>query len=180
LGHLDSRYRVPRGRRRPDGACRACARVYVDFELHPVHQSSRRLARAELAFVSGAPLLDGLWELCLPTPPDPAPVLAELARVIRKGQTNIDFTLVWEHRQTRSVLKEGFATLGDALASLSTQVEGCVMELGESISSATAELTKAQQQARDRLDSAADRQIAIAEKQDKKLDNIQRGRYLPP
>ena len=50
--------------------------------------------------------------------PDPTPIVEQLRRVVRMGQTSIDFALIWEQRMTRRVLALGFNTLHDAIEGL--------------------------------------------------------------
>ena len=113
----------------------------------------------------------------LPDVPEPTLVLQALARVVRQGQTNIDFALVWEHRQTRKVLIAGFQTLGEAIRDLGSQIDSSFGELQGCIASSARQLAD---ESRDSLAGASEQQLKLQREQDGKLDNIQRGRYLPP
>jgi hypothetical protein len=54
--------------------------------------------------------------------PDPTPVIEQLCRLERMGQTNHQFASIWEERATRSVLLAGFATLQEGLAAVGTSL----------------------------------------------------------
>jgi len=56
--------------------------------------------------------------------PDPAPAVGELRRLVRMGQTNIDFAHIWEHHKTRNVLVLGFGTLGESIEGIGAEVLG--------------------------------------------------------
>jgi hypothetical protein len=101
--------------------------------------------------------------------PDPAPVLNDLRRVVRMGQTNFQFANIWEHRRTREVMIAGFHTLGEAVNNLGSVVENSLGSLQQSISSDMARLAQEQIKTRDSLD----RRMM---EQNRMLDNIQHRR----
>lgn len=54
---------------------------------------------------------------------------ADLQQLIRKGQTDINFALIWEQRQTREVFISGFNTLAEALSSVEDSLTGALLDL---------------------------------------------------
>jgi hypothetical protein len=98
--------------------------------------------------------------------PDPSPVLQDLRRVLRMGQTNFQFANIWEHRRTREVMIAGFRTLGEAVSNLGSVVENSHSALEQSISSDVARLVQEEIRSRDSLD----RRMV---EQNRMLDNIQ-------
>ena len=65
--------------------------------------------------------------------PNPAPVIERFYELLRMGQTNFEFAVIWEHRKTREVLIAGFKTLGDAIEYLGSIVKFSVAHLELSI-----------------------------------------------
>lgn len=47
--------------------------------------------------------------------PNPMPIADRLRSVVRRGQTNFQFAMIWEQRKTRRVLVYGFSTLEQAI-----------------------------------------------------------------
>ena len=101
--------------------------------------------------------------------PNPAPVVNELRRIVRMGQTNFQFANIWEHRRTREVMIAGFRTLGEAVNSLGSTVESSLFGLQQSISSDMAKSVQEEIRTRDSLD----RRML---EQNRMLDNIQHHR----
>jgi hypothetical protein len=101
--------------------------------------------------------------------PNPTPVLNELRRVVRMGQTNFQFANIWEHRRTREVMIAGFRTLGEAVSNLGSTLESSLYGLEQSISSDVARSVQEQIKTRDSLD----RRLL---EQNRMLDNIQHHR----
>lgn len=64
-----------------------------------------------------------------------ANTLADYARTVRRGQTNIDFATIYEHRATRAVLIEGFGNLAAALHGISAAVVDAVQAVQVTIDS---------------------------------------------
>ena len=58
----------------------------------------------------------GTRPLNIRTKPDITPLRTELARVVRMGQTNIDFARIWELRKNRQVTTEPIADLENNVA----------------------------------------------------------------
>jgi hypothetical protein len=100
------------------------------------------------------------------TIPDATPVLTELRRVVRMGQTNFQFANIWEHRRTREVLIAGFRTLGEAVNNLGTTIEYSIQDLRHSVSSDLARVIEEQIKSRELVDQ---RML----EQNRMLDNIQ-------
>lgn len=101
--------------------------------------------------------------------PDPSPVVQELQRLVRRGQTDFQFANIWEHRRTREVLIAGFRTLEDGISNLGYAISSSISDLQSSLSSRLAEIVE--------------RQIALHDtvheqgvEQGRMLDNIQRRR----
>ena len=103
------------------------------------------------------------------TIPNPTPVVNEMRRIVRMGQTNFQFANIWEHRRTREVLIAGFRTLGEAVNNLGGTIEYSISNLQQSISSDVANLVQEQIKTRDTLDK---RMV----EQNRMLDNIQHHR----
>jgi len=101
--------------------------------------------------------------------PDATPVLIELRRVVRMGQTNYQFATIWEQRKTREVLIAGFHTLGEAIDNLGSTVEKSISQLGDSIRSSIGALVEAQISTREVIEEQTRQQGTM-------LDNIQRHR----
>jgi hypothetical protein len=101
--------------------------------------------------------------------PDPSPVINELRRVVRMGQTNFQFANIWEHRRTREVMIAGFRTLGEAVSNLGSTVESAFCGLQQSISNDVAQLVQEEISTRDSL---TERLV----EQNRMLDNIQHHR----
>jgi hypothetical protein len=110
--------------------------------------------------------------------PDATPVLSELRRVVRMGQTNYQFAAIWEQRKTREVLIAGFRTLGEAIDNLGASVEKSISQLNVSLTSAMGALAEAQISTRDAIEAQTKQHGTM-------LDNIQRHReptspFSPP
>jgi len=65
---------------------------------------------------------------------NPAPVVSELNRIVRKGQTNFQFATIFEQKRTQKILIMGFRNLGDAINNLSYSMESAMSELTSSLS----------------------------------------------
>jgi hypothetical protein len=100
------------------------------------------------------------------TMPDASPVLGELRRIVRMGQTNFQFANIWEHRRTREVLIAGFRTLGEAINNLGATIEYSVSNLQQSVSTDLAKLVEEEIKTRETLDKRM-------MEQNRMLDNIQ-------
>lgn len=103
------------------------------------------------------------------TIPAPTPILNELRRVVRIGQTNFQFANIWEHRRTREVLIAGFQTLGEAVNNLGATIENSVYRLEQSVSTDLAKLVHEGIRTRETLDNRS-------LEQNRMLDNIQHHR----
>lgn len=108
--------------------------------------------------------------------PETRPVLNELSRVIRLGQTNYQFANIWEQRRTRQVLIAGFKTLGEALNNLGSVIESSMNDLRTSISANMSALASEQAKTRESLEGFAKQQKQFGDDTSIKLDNIQRKR----
>lgn len=65
---------------------------------------------------------------------DPAPIVNELNRIVRKGQTNFQFATIFEQKKTQKILIMGFQNLSDAINNLSYSMASSINELTASIS----------------------------------------------
>jgi len=101
--------------------------------------------------------------------PDASPVINDLRRVVRMGQTNFQFANIWEHRRTREVLIAGFQTLGEAVNNLGSVLDNSIYNLQQSVSSDNARVVEEQIRTRESLD---ERML----EQNRMLDNIQHHR----
>lgn len=79
---------------------------------------------------------------------EPSPVVQALKTLLRTGQTNFQFAIIWEQRQTREILIAGFQTLGDALANLEGVIFTSVQNLEITLSSGVAQILEEQVRAR--------------------------------
>lgn len=126
-------------------------------------------------------LLDGRNHTFPPFPvdfvnlPDPSTVIDDLFVIVRRGQTavpNPHFYKVWEdrkeHRLTRQVMIQEFATLRDAINNLGRVLNQSIVGLRAAVTSGIGQLGD---------ENAATRKIIDerAREQTKMLDNIQRG-----
>lgn len=100
--------------------------------------------------------------------PDPTNTLDSFRAVVRKGQTDYKFAIIWEHRATRQAIIAGFGTWGEALNGLSTVVSNSFANLQEDLSM---ELNRVVEEQR--------KSLKVLRAQDHKLDNIQRHREPP-
>ena len=60
--------------------------------------------------------------------PNPMPIANDLRSIVRRGQTNFQFAIIWEQYKTRQVLVSGFKTLEEAISGL-TDAVGDVSDL---------------------------------------------------
>lgn len=76
--------------------------------------------------------------------PEPADLVARLARLAREGQKDFQFAVIWEQHKTRRVLVEGFSTLGSTLQELANTLQAsladCTAQVAGAISDATGAL----------------------------------------
>lgn len=86
------------------------------------------------------------------TIPDDVPVVNDLYRIVRLGQTNFQFANIWEHRRTRAVLISGFQTLGEAVNNLRGAITYSISNLRQSITTDVAKLVEEEIMTRDALD----------------------------
>jgi len=100
--------------------------------------------------------------------PDPTPVLEDLKRLVRKGQTDFQFANIWEHRRTREVLIAGFRTLEDGISNLGDAVCSAMSDLQSTLSSGLAEIVEQQISLRETVEAQGEEQIRM-------LDDIRRG-----
>jgi hypothetical protein len=101
--------------------------------------------------------------------PDPSPVVDQLRRIVRMGQTNFQFANIWEHRRTREVLILGFTTLGEAVGNLRGVISDSIYSLQQSVSSDIAILVEEEIRTRETLN---ERMLD----QNRMLDDIQHHR----
>jgi hypothetical protein len=101
--------------------------------------------------------------------PHAVPVINNLRRVVRMGQTNFQFANIWEHRRTREVLIAGFQTLGEAVNNLGSVIDNSINNLQQSVSSDIARVVEEQIRSRESFDQ---RML----EQNRMLDNIQHQR----
>jgi hypothetical protein len=106
-----------------------------------------------------------VFNLASDTLPNPAPVLAELQRIVRMGQTNFQFATIWEQRKTREVLIAGFRTLGEAIDNLGSTIERSMSDLSANVANLVEEQIRTRE--------AIERQTR---EHGEMLDNIQRHR----
>jgi len=102
--------------------------------------------------------------------PDPMPLVEELRRIVRLGQTNFQFANIWEHRQTRKVMIAGFNNLNDAIYGLQQTLQNSVAEFKHTVSSNIAELVEEQAKTRRTLaeEEAITRKALEAQSEDLK------------
>lgn len=112
---------------------------------------------------------------------------ARMAPIIRKAQTDFQFSTIYEQRKTNAILVAGFQSLGDAISGLSNQLMLSMDSLENKLESientfrahhsASMEFSAAiAQEALEQRASIAAEQSAAATKQIEMLDNLQRGR----
>jgi hypothetical protein len=63
----------------------------------------------------------------------------EFGRLVRLGQSNFEFAVIWEHRKTREAVIDGFGTLGDAVTAVGAAINSSLYDIRESIEYAQAE-----------------------------------------
>jgi hypothetical protein len=140
-------------------------------QLDSFNQVVRQLSyNAQRYYMSAKDRQDTFPSFCIRSEalPNPAPVLAELHRIVRMGQTNFQFAWIWEQRKTREVLIAGFRTLGDAIDNLGSTIEHSMSQLASGV----AQLVEEQIRTRETIDTQA-------REHGRMLDNIQRHRKPP-
>ncbi len=95
---------------------------------------------------------------------DPGPVLVELKRLVRLGQTNFQFATIWEQRETREVMLAGFRTLGAAICGMESAVETSIRDLSSSLSAQNASLLGETVEFRKSYEQHAQRHTVILDK----------------
>ena len=101
--------------------------------------------------------------------PDPRPIAEEFRHVVRLGQTDFQFAMIWEQRKTREVLIAGFRTLGEAVENLGNAMATSVSQLEATLSSTIADVAEEVSRSRDSAEERADEQVRM-------LDDIRHGR----
>jgi hypothetical protein len=61
--------------------------------------------------------------------PANVPTIERYYDLVRKAQADIDFALIWEHRQTRAVMIAGFTTLGDMVQNVGSSLQQSLQQL---------------------------------------------------
>jgi hypothetical protein len=126
---------------------------------------------------------------------------ARLGEIVRKSQTDFQFSTIYEQRKTNSILIQGFRTLGDAINGLSTQLSSsfemlstrlgdlerrqqrrheealvATRDLGTSLKNLERSNSEGAAAAARQREGIAGEQASLAMRQLAMLDNIQRGR----
>ena len=99
-------------------------------------------------------------------------VLNEFRRIVRLGQTNRDFAMIWEQRQTRKVLIAGFSTLRDAIYHMSDTIGDSTSLLEKSILSSSTAQNRISEEQRKLLE----KNIELTRRQVKSLEYLSRPR----
>lgn len=87
--------------------------------------------------------------------------------LVRAAQCDFQFAQIWEHRQTRAAVVEGFATLGDAVMGLGAAVAESLGAVRTSIDAATLQYLAAS-------DDRRRRDVAVGEKIDSTARDVRR------
>jgi hypothetical protein len=95
--------------------------------------------------------------------PDPGAILVAFRGIVRKGQTDPQFAMIWELRATRKAIIAGFSSLGEAVNNVSFSLSAAFADLGASVSKETSLLGAEQREGN-----------KLLRQQDRKLDAIQR------
>jgi hypothetical protein len=168
-----------------EGALKCLGRIYdaanrIQGDAWEYEEAVGDLEGPRSAFAVSTSDLDYLKRSCLLTE-------QRMAGVIRKAQTDFQFSTIYEQRRTSSILIAGFQSLGDAINGLADQLSASIDKLGSRLSgleqtfrdqhretmlSAT---TIAEEASAQRAAINAE-QAALATKQIAMLDNIQRHR----
>ena len=77
--------------------------------------------------------------------------------VVRQGQRNFQFAVIWEHRKTRGAIMEGFRTLGDAVEGISGAIHSTSAGLQATLASGFADVASGYQRAGEKLATSLDR-----------------------
>lgn len=88
--------------------------------------------------------------------PDPGATLAAFRAIVRKGQTDPQFAMIWELRATREAIIAGFSSFGEAVNNVSFSLSSALADLSASVSQEQREGNE------------------LLRQQDRKLDDIQR------
>lgn len=88
--------------------------------------------------------------------PDPGATLAAFRAIVRKGQTDPQFAMIWELRATRKAIISGFSSFGEAVNNVALSLSSSLADLSASVSQEQREGNK------------------LLREQDRKLDDIQR------
>lgn len=65
--------------------------------------------------------------------PDMRPQVSKLRTLVRKGQTDHEFAVIWEHRRTQKAIIQGFRNLQEAIYDIGNSLEGRLGDLEVSI-----------------------------------------------
>lgn len=136
--------------------------------------------------------------------PDAIPTAERLAKIVRKAQKDFHFATIYEQRKTNQLLYQGFRSLGDAIYSIGSEISFSLDGLSNKLNVSLSDLLESSHEQNriiskhntdmerhaDNLqrlsekESSSRREFEKAslrrqDKQDEKLDNIQRGRKPP-
>ena len=129
--------------------------------------------------------------IALKTLPDPTRAAKRMQSLVRQAQCNFQFATIYEQRKTNNILKEGFMSLGSAIAELDSKLQGSFAELRGSLSKGFASVVQQQIATRDSIEAVAAASEASSaalldetqrgnEESAEMLDNIQRRRIPHP
>lgn len=124
------------------------ARSKINSITHNATEYHVALERAVHSFPAFPVSLEDIQDL--------AGVAQELQQAVRLGQTNFQFSNIWEHRRTRACLIDGFATLGEAVENVGAGISLSIDELCGSLDSGLARLVREQVSTRDALKKSLD------------------------
>lgn len=136
--------------------------------------------------------------------PDARPTAERLAKIVRKAQKNFHFATIYEQRKTNKLLYQGFRSLGDAIYSMGSEISSSLNGLSDTLNVSLNDLLESSREQNrimsehntdmeryaENLKNLSEREASSRrkfekeslrkqDKQDVKLDNIQRGRKPP-
>jgi hypothetical protein len=65
--------------------------------------------------------------------PNPTPIINELYNLVRQGQKDFQFALIWEQIKTREVLIAGFTTLADAIKGIGETISESISNMARGL-----------------------------------------------
>lgn len=103
--------------------------------------------------------------------PDASNLEKRLAEVVRKAQSNFEFSSILEQRKTRGALVAGYNSISDAVVEISSTIDSSIQDLDSSLSAGFSSMVNEQRLSNEIAQQSAEE----LNKQSRKLNSIWRG-----